>query len=380
MYNLPEEVLEYIKASEPEARQLLKTLCLIPAPSHHEEKRAEFCRDWLIKQGAENVYIDEALNVLYPVNCEGNNDIILFMAHTDTVFPDTEPMPFSDDGIYYHAPGVGDDTVCLTQLLMTAKYVAQHKLSPKCGILFAANSCEEGLGNLKGIRQIMKDYEGRIAEVYTFDGIYDAVANRCVGSHRYQIEIMTEGGHSFNAFGNRSAVHALSQLICNLYAQPLPQKEGTKTTFNAGVIEGGTSVNTIAQKASVLYEYRSDSADCLAVMKSNLEAELKRIEETGVTLSVELIGERPCAANVDEAVHKAMTEKCVAVQQKHSNITVSCRSASTDCNIPMSLGVPAICVGTYMGGGAHTREETVLIESLPIGMKIVAELVLEYFK
>lgn len=376
---LSEKALHFIDATNSEAEQLLEDLCLIPAPSNHEEKRAEFCRNWLLEQGAEGVYIDDALNVLYPVNCEGRDDIVVFMAHTDTVFPDTEPMPFTNDGTYFYSPGVGDDTACLVNMLMSAKYVAQNKLKPNCGILFAANSGEEGLGNLKGIRQIMKDYAGRIAAVYTFDGRYCHVVNECVGSHRYRITVTAEGGHSFGDFGNKSAIHGLSQLICNLYNQSVPQKEGTKTTFNAGVIEGGTSVNTIAQKAVMLYEYRSDCKDCLAVMKDNLKQELAKIEKAGVTVETELIGERPCTGDVDRAVHRALVEKCVAVQKKHSGGEVMCESGSTDCNIPMSLGIPAVCVGTYEGSGAHTREEKVLISSLPIGTKIAAELILDYF-
>ncbi len=376
---LSTNVLCYIDETKDETEELLKTLCQIPAPSNHEERRAEFCREWLIKQGAEGVYIDAAQNVLYPIGCEERNDIVLFMAHMDTVFPDIDPLPFTSDNTYFYSPGVGDDTACLTLMLMVAKYIAQNHLKPSCGVLFAANTGEEGLGNLRGIRQIMQDFEGRIVTVYSFDGQYDVVVNGCVGSHRYRVIIESEGGHSFNAFGNKSAVHSLAQLICNLYNQLLPQKNGTKTTFNIGVIEGGTAVNTIAQKASMLYEYRSDSADCLNKMKANLEAEIEKIKNEGVTVHTELIGVRPCSGKVDEKALSALSDKCVAVQKKYSGGAVSCSFASTDCNIPMSLGIPAICVGTYKGDGEHTREEKLLIDSLPIGMKITAELILDYF-
>ena len=140
-FELSDEILEYLKASEGETIELIETLCKIPAPSGHEEKRAEFCKNWLTEQGAEGVVIDETLNVLYPVGCEGKDNIILFMAHTDTVFPDTEPMPVVNDGEYIYSPGVGDDTASLAVLLMIAKYVAKNHLEPPCGILFAADSC-----------------------------------------------------------------------------------------------------------------------------------------------------------------------------------------------------------------------------------------------
>ena len=161
-FELYNDILTYIKKCEQETIELLQTLCAIPAPSGKEEKRAEFVKNWLTQAGCEGVYIDDALNVVYPVNCEGRDDIVVFLAHTDTVFPDLEPMPLVNDGEYIHCPGVGDDTACLVNLMMIARYVAQNKIIPPRGVIFLANACEEGLGNLKGTKQIFKDYEGRI--------------------------------------------------------------------------------------------------------------------------------------------------------------------------------------------------------------------------
>lgn len=380
MKELSEQTLRYLEAAESETLELLETLCKIPAPSHHEEKRAEFCLKWFLEHGAEGTYIDEALNVVYPLNCEGRDDIIVFMAHTDTVFPDMEPLPYSSDGEYIYCPGVCDDTVCLVQIMMTMKYVLANNLKPNCGILFVANACEEGLGNLKGIRQIMKDYEGRIAGVYTVDGGYRHIVNRCVGSHRYRVTLETEGGHSYVAFGNKNAIHYMSDLICRLYEQTVPEKEGTKTTYNVGIIEGGTSVNTIAQQVSAMYEYRSDDKECLAIMQKSFEDEIEKTRAKGVKVTVELLGERPCSGEVDEKKLCEMGDRCMAIQMKHSGIPCVAESGSTDANIPLSLGVPAICLGSYVGAGVHTREEKLKISSIPIGLKIVAELILGYFE
>ena len=115
-------------------------LCKIPAPSHHEEKRAEYCKKWLESIGAEGVYIDEAKNVVYPLNCDGSNRITVIVAHTDTVFPDTEPMPFFDDGEKVHCPGAGDDTASLAVMLLAAKYCIENSVKPDGGILFVAES------------------------------------------------------------------------------------------------------------------------------------------------------------------------------------------------------------------------------------------------
>ena len=298
-YQLTNEALTYFKNAEEETVALIEALCRIPAPSHHEEARADFCKAWLENIGAEGVVIDEAKNVLFPMGCEGKDDIVLFLAHTDTVFPDRAPMPVKKDDDYIYAPGVGDDTTCLAMLMMAAKYAVTHQLSPSCGILFAANSCEEGLGNLKGIRQIMKTYAGRIKKVYAFDAQYTSIVNQTVGSHRYEITVKTEGGHSFGDFGNQNAIHVASQMVCRLYEAQLPQKENTKTTYNVGEIRGGTSVNTIAEEASFLYEYRSDDAECLAAMQDHFNKEIENARQTGADISVIMVGDRPCGGNVD---------------------------------------------------------------------------------
>ena len=145
---LSNEIHSYIEAHYQEAFDLLVELAQIPAPSHYEQKRAEFCLNWLIKQGLKDAYIDEALNVICPIGCTEHDPVAVFMAHSDVVFPDTTPLPLhiSDGKIF--CPGVGDDTANVVALLMTAKYIAEHKLVPKNGgILLVVNSCEEGLPN-----------------------------------------------------------------------------------------------------------------------------------------------------------------------------------------------------------------------------------------
>ncbi len=364
------------------ALELLEAICKIPAPSHHEEKRAQYIKNWLENIGAEGVYIDDAKNVIYPMNCKGRDDIVVFMAHTDTVFPELDgPMPYTRDEKHVYAPGVGDDTICLVMMLMVIKHILKNNLQPKQGILFVANSCEEGLGNLKGVRQLMADFEGRISRVYTFDGCYDALVQKCVGSHRYKVSVETEGGHSFNAFGKRNAIVAASELICRLDQCEIPHEGDSKTTYNFGVIEGGTSVNTIAQNASFLYEYRSDSHICLEKMKAFFEREIEcagSSEETKI--SVETIGIRPCGNLTDTSVLEEMVQRTKSICEKHSGLECRLTSGSTDANLPMSLGIPAICVGTYMGGGMHTREEYLEIDSVPVGLGITAEVILDYFQ
>lgn len=379
-WELTEEILEYIDSHQDEAIELIEAICKIPAPSHHEEKRAAFIKNWLIENGAEGVYIDEALNVVYPVGCEGKDDIVAFMAHTDTVFPDLEPMLFINDGEYLRSPGVGDDVTHVVALLFVARYVAQNHLKAPCGILFVANSCEEGLGNLKGTKQLMKDYEGRIKEVYSLDSDYSEIYCKCVGSHRYEILFETEGGHSFSHFGNRNAIVAMSDLICDLYKREVPVLGNSITTYNVGIVEGGTSINTIAQSCKMLYEYRSDNAECLAQMQSFFEETIEKAKAKGLAeITVNLLGVRPCEEGVDEEHLQRMLQRALKISEKYSGIPCKEVSGSTDCNIPMSMGIPSIAIGCCYERGAHTRDERVLISSIPKGMKIAAEVILGYF-
>lgn len=369
----------YFNGLQDELVRLIQALCRIPAPSGREEKRAAFCADWLRAHGARGVYIDSANNVLFPWNCSGREKIILFCAHTDTVFPDTEPMPFLNDGEYLRSPGVGDDTAAVAMLLTVAGYVAQKGICSDYGILFAANAGEEGLGNLRGIRQIMDDYGDKIVEVYAFDATYDHVFNHCVGSERYRVLLRTEGGHSFYDFGNRNAIAAASALITQLYQQEVPQLGNGKTTYNVGVIEGGCSVNTVAQEAEFLYEYRSDDHACLCTMRQKFRQVLEDFRAKNLAeISVETVGIRPCANLHNTARLQEMTQRAIAITEKYTGGKCEAASASTDCNVPMSRGIPAVCMGCYMGRGAHTREEMIRIDSLCTGLKIVAETVLDF--
>ncbi|MBQ9968527.1 MAG: M20/M25/M40 family metallo-hydrolase [Oscillospiraceae bacterium] len=344
-------------------------MCKIPAPSHHEQRRAEFVCKWFRDQGFP-AYIDEALNVICPWGVTDENDVIAVMAHTDTVFPDLSPMPFEETARYFRCPGVTDDTAHLAVMMICARYFMKNYPAPARGMLFIANSCEEGLGNLKGSRQIVKQYGSRMQALITLDGgsTLQRVVNEAVGSHRYRVRIKTEGGHSFNAFGNRNAIHVLSQMIGDLYAIEVPQKENSKTTFNVGTIEGGTSVNTIAQEAQMLYEYRSDDRACLAKMKELFYAVVEDYRSRGFDVAVELIGDRPCTGDVDPGQQRALEALVNASILRVTGVPADFASGSTDCNAALAEGIPSVCVSACLGGKCHTREEYLDLTSLEPGV------------
>ena len=380
---LTKDIMAYIEAHSQEALDLLMELGKIPAPSNYGEKRAAFCKEWLEKQGAKGVYIDEALNVVYPVGNVEVGPLVVFMAHTDVVFPDTEELPMRvEDGKLY-CPGIGDDTIHLVALLMTAKYIAENNLVPKnVGMLLVANSGEEGLGNLKGCKKIFEKYGDRVTEFVTFDGPFGPnatsgkIATVAVGSKRYKIEIDTEGGHSYSKFGNRNAIAYLASLIDTLYQIKVPTRG--KTTFNVGVISGGTSVNTIAQHAEMLYEFRSDDKDDLAEMEAHLDAALAFYATKGIKITTTVVGYRPCGIEVDAQRHNALIARTQAAVEKYFGFIPTPGPASTDCNIPLSMGIPSVEVSCGRGGGAHTRSEFIEIDSQVSGIKLAFELILHH--
>lgn len=352
-------------------------LAQIPAPSNKEEKRARWVKNYFDSLGGTQSYIDKALNVVLPLNCDGCDEIVVFMAHMDVVFPDETPLPLEVRDGKIFCPGICDDTANLTALLLIAKYILENKLTPKTGMLIVANTGEEGLGNLKGSRQIMEDYKGRVKEFISFDGTFGHVCNDAVGSHRYSVEIKTEGGHSYGNFGNRNAIAFLASMINTLYTVKVPPMG--KTTYNVGTIEGGTSVNTIAQNAKMLYEYRSDNMESLAIMEKFFNSVCESYRNMGVEVNVEILGKRPCKGIVDEDKLAALSVKAAAISEMFTGIRCGFGASSTDCNTPLSMGVPAVCLGLCEGRGAHTRGEWLEIDSLPAGAKIAGCFIGDYF-
>ena len=372
-----EQIKAYAAAHADEARQLTEELCRIPAPSGKERARAEFCRDWLERCGTKDVRIDGADNMVLELNAAGSDALTVLMAHTDTVFPDTEPMEVHQEGGRLLCPGVGDDTANLAVLLLAARFLLEQGISPKHGLVIAANSGEEGLGNLRGSRQLMADYRGRVARMISFDGYYNRLWNKAVGSARYRVTVRTRGGHSFRDFGAPNAIALLAEIISALYdIQPHWGPAGTVTTYNVGMVQGGTSVNTIAQEASMLYEYRSDEAAGLRGMEEAFLAVVEDFRVRGVDIEVESLGVRPCGEGVDPAAQQELSDWSEALLRSHTAGEIVVEPASTDCNIPLSLGIPAVSFGLCGGGGAHTRQEWIETASLETGLCIALETVL----
>ena len=213
--------------------KLWRELCVIPAPSHYEDKRAKYIYDVLVSWGL-NPEIDDAKNVILKIDGK-SSDIAIFEAHTDTVFPDTEPMPFYEDEKNVYCPGCGDDTAGVAALMTTVKYISDLSKKPQNTLLIVFNSCEEGLGNLKGTRAVLERFGKDAVAFFAFDGLFSEISNKSVGSHRYKVTVTTEGGHSYSKFGNKNAIDIMSRGISKIYDLKVPVTGG-KTTYNIGTV------------------------------------------------------------------------------------------------------------------------------------------------
>lgn len=359
-----------------EALDLLRTLARIPAPTHHEDRRAAFVRDWMHAQGMTDARIDEAKNVIWVQGDDGCRDLVAFAAHTDVVFPDTDELPLREEDGRLLAPGVGDDTANLVALLMAARELSRHQelLPGGLGVLVVANSCEEGLGNLAGTRQLFASFGARIRRFYSFDLYLPQCISTAVGSHRWEIRVRTQGGHSFHDYGRPNAIERLCALVQDLYALPLPAEP--PTTMNVGTIAGGTGVNAIASEASALFEYRSTSDAVLRDLDLRLQSVASRYRADGVVVELSDVGQRPASAEGRSEDLERMTQTSCAIIRAITDEEPDLSPASTDANIPLSLGIPANTIGAIRGALLHTREEWVEAESLRDGLAVVMAIML----
>ena len=369
-------VQEFARDHHAEALDLLRVLAQIPAPSHHEEQRAAFVRDWMHANGMGEAFIDEATNVICPLGDDGARDLVVFAAHMDVVFPDTQPLPLREEGGRLYAPGVGDDTANLVALLIAARHLAAHpELMPhNVGIVIVANSCEEGLGNLKGTRQLFDTYGERIRRFYSFDLYLPGIVDTAVGSHRWRITVRTQGGHSFNDFGRASAIERLCALVQDLYRLELPAD--VPTTLNVGTIEGGTTVNAIAAQANCLFEYRSTSDEVLEHLRARMERTIECFRSDDVRIGVEEVGVRPASSTCPGDVLPRMTQTTCDVIRRITGEEPQVRPSSTDANIPLSMGIPANTIGAVRGALLHTRDEWVDAASLEEGLAVALGIML----
>lgn len=341
-------------------------LCRIPAPTFEEAERAVYVAQRMRAIGLADVRVDAISNVSGILSNGSKRPTTLVVAHIDTVFPRTTVLEVQRTTKRLYGPGIGDNSVAVAAMLSVATAM-QHLRSPLPGrVIFAASVGEEGLGNLRGIRALLEAWPGEIDTVIAVEGHgLDEVRIAGIGSTRLEVTFQGPGGHSWGAFGTPSAIHALGHAIHKISRLKVAQQP--KTTYNIGVVAGGESVNTIASQATMLVDLRSVDPAALRQTAARVARLLRQVEsQSGVQITSRIVGQRPAAAL--DAQHPLCQGVRAIRKQLHLRPTVF-SAASTDANLPLSVGIPALCLGITRGGLAHTVKEYIDVAPILDGLQ-----------
>jgi acetylornithine deacetylase/succinyl-diaminopimelate desuccinylase-like protein len=350
------------------------TLVEIPAPPFKEAERAKAYRDMLAASGLQDVEIDAEGNAtgLYRGSQPAGGPVIVLAAHLDTVFPEGTPLKVRREGSKLFAPGIGDDTRSLAVILAYARAMKDKNVRPRTDILFVGNVGEEGPGDLRGVRYLLTKgkYKDRVKAFLSMDGT-DArrVVNGGVGSRRYRITYKGPGGHSYGAFGLVNPMVAMGQTVSELYKIQVPKSP--KTTYAASVTSGGTSVNSIPHEVYMEFDFRSESPAeltkveqrFLTIVKASVDGEnaARSTNDGKIIAETKLIGDRPAGMTAESTAITQIATAAIRVNGLVPQLT----SSSTDANLPMSLGVPALTIGSGGSGGrAHSLDEWIDVEKV----------------
>jgi tripeptide aminopeptidase len=356
-------VRDAVAAELPRILALTEQVTEIPAPTFEEAARADFVRQHFVAEGLEP-WGDDAGNVFARVPGSGQGTLLL-SAHLDTVFPQETDVHVRRGDDRLAAPGVGDNSLSVATLLCIPHILKAAGIRTTADILLCANTGEEGLGNLRGIRTAIDRYGDEAVAAIALEGHgLGRIVNGAVGSRRLRVTVEGPGGHSWGAFGRSSAIHVMARIIDRIAGLSVPSEP--KTTFNVGLVDGGISVNTIAPMASFTLDMRSESPQALDDLSRRVEAIAAEADdsEAGVRAHWHVLGERPAGQVDDDAIIVRTATRILQELDVEPYLAVS----STDANIPIAAGLPAISVGLTTGGNAHRESEYIDLAPLPAGV------------
>ena len=355
--------LDAVKRDEPAIIADQIRLCAVPAPPFNEAARAAVYKQSFEALGLTNVRTDAAGNVLGERRGRAARPHLVFSAHLDTVFPEGTPVVATRSGGILSGPGIADDCRGLAVLLGIVRAMHAAKIQTAGSITFVGTVGEEGLGDLRGVKHLFNaELKGAVDRFVSVDGAGMEITATAVGSLRYRVTFAGAGGHSYGDFGIANPVHALGRAVARIADLEVPREP--RTTFNVGRIGGGTSVNSIASSAWMEVDLRSSSPAALKALDAGLQKALEAAvadenEKAGnrgrVTMEKAVVGNRPGGRNAKDAAILAAALSVTRALGYSSEVD----EGSTDANVPISLGIPAITIG---GGGSaqgtHTTKET----------------------
>lgn len=349
----------------------------VPAPTFEEADRAALVRTRFEEIGLSDIRVDAVHNVFARTpGSDPDLPALMVTAHLDTVFPRETDLSVVHDPVSrtIYGPGLGDNSLGVAGMVCLADLLTTSAVTPACDIWWVATSGEEGMGDLAGIRQAVTTLQEKLGVVIVLEGIgLGHIYHAGLSVRRIKVTVTGQGGHSWLNASTPSAIHDLVR-IAGALVGGIQLSTTPRTTFNIGVIEGGTSINTRAARASMSIDLRSDDNQAL----QHLEAGVRDIIETsalegGCKFEVEVVGDRPAGALSPE---HPLVRSAVAVWCHHSTGDPTITIGSTDANIPLSRQVPAVCVGITTGGRAHTIEEYIHTGPIAQGMSQLTHLVM----
>lgn len=355
------------------AIDLIINIQQIPAPTFDEAARAAFVEKQMRALGLVDVRQDALNNVYGRFPGSGNRGKappVIVTAHSDTVFPAGTDLRVRHNGRYIYGPGIGDNATGVAGLLLLAEALRRYRLQPPADIWLVANVGEEGMGDLRGMRAVVHRFGPQASYIVVEGGLHGQIAHQAIGVSRYRITVEADGGHSWGNFGEVSAVHELSRIVAGIAELQVP--ETPKTSFNVGTIEGGTSVNTIAQQARALLDLRSEEEDTLVWLVGRVREVIQKVKRQvrrrGQSVRVQMtqVGNRPAGHIPRSTPLVVWAEQALRYIDCEQVVYIS---GSTDANIPLSRGIAAVCVGLTVSGNAHRLDEFIDPTALPGGMQ-----------
>ncbi|GAB4577716.1 MAG: M20/M25/M40 family metallo-hydrolase [Anaerolineales bacterium] len=346
----------------------------IPAPTFHETERAAFVHTLFEQEGLREISTDAVGNVYACLPGQGQTRPLVVSAHTDTVFPFTTPLAVTHTPDKITGPGIGDNSLAVASLFALSWRLRTEKSPLPGDVWFVANTGEEGLGDLRGMRAVVDRFGNLPLAYLALEGMaFGKIYHRALGVRRYRISVQTEGGHSWGSYGKPSAIHELAALITRLTAIPIPEKP--RTSLNVGLIQGGTSINTIAPHASLELDLRSENPQTLAALSQHVQTLVAQANRPEVQVTAEIIGNRPAGEISSEHPLVRLSADCLKAQDIQPQLCIG----STDANLPLSRGLPAVCLGLTTGHGAHTVGEYIDLPPLEKGLAHLVMLIQRAF-
>ncbi len=340
----------------------------IPAPTFHEDARRVYMQNEFIQAGLLDIEVDSVGNLLGRVPGSSKPALII-SAHLDSVFPEQTPLEIQHLGNRIIGPGIGDNAISLAVLLELA--IDLPSVQPAADVWLVANVGEEGLGNLIGMKEVARRFGDEVTAYIVLEGMsLGQIYNAGLPVRRYRLTVKTEGGHAWNHAGRTSAIHELVAVGSQLAKLPLPQQ--IRTSFNMGQIDGGISINSIASRASLEMDLRSEGEATLEELEQEVMKCIEGHPWGDARYEIEQIGRRP-GGKLAEG-HPLLSIAIDAVRSV-GEAKIKIQSGSTDANIPLSMGFPAICLGLTYGGDAHSLQEYIDLEPVVRGYRALVKLI-----